>query len=187
MQRKDGELIPTEPGRKIAVTHDPEQTLRDNSKNLISNSVSINIVDLLKAVQVQKDQGVSGAFSWWSGGSSLERVIKLPPVREPGQRVLESKCADMLLRRKASRCFPPLLNVSPHREGQQSQRYNRAEKQGFIEFDRSLMDTHAIGVFENVIFECQVQTDEKHGDQDRNVLETVAVPDHESSSRAQCP
>ena len=89
MQREDGELVSTEPGCQVAVTHCAEQPLRDDSKNLISNSVPINIVDLLKAVQVQKDQSVYGAFSWWGGGGSLDRIIKLPPIREPGQRVLE--------------------------------------------------------------------------------------------------
>ena len=86
----------------------------------------------------------------------------------------------MLLSGETASCFPPLLNVSPHREGQQPQRHNPAEKQGIIEFDRSLMDTHAIGVFGNVKFKCQVQADENQGDQDRQVFEAGTVLGHEA-------
>ncbi len=55
MQREDGELIATEPGCQIAVAHGAKQALRDDRKNLISGPMSINIVDLLEAVKVEKD------------------------------------------------------------------------------------------------------------------------------------
>jgi hypothetical protein len=56
MQCKDGEFIPTEPGSQVTVTHGAQQSLRHDGKNLISNSVTINIVDLFESIQVQKNQ-----------------------------------------------------------------------------------------------------------------------------------
>jgi hypothetical protein len=55
MQREDSKLVSTEPGCQIAVAHGAEQALGDDRKNLISDPVPINIVDLLEAVQVEKD------------------------------------------------------------------------------------------------------------------------------------
>jgi hypothetical protein len=52
MQREDGEFIPAEPGSQVTVTHGAEQPLRHDGKNLISNSVTMNIVDLFEAIQV---------------------------------------------------------------------------------------------------------------------------------------
>jgi hypothetical protein len=57
---------------------------------------------------------------------------------------------------------------------------SHAEEQRFIEFDRSLVNTHAVSVFEDVILECPVQSDQKYGNQDRNILETGPVPDHKA-------
>src|SRR5580692_5623874 len=88
MQRKNGELVPAEPGYQIAVAHGAEQALRNDSKNLIPDPVPVYIVDLLEAVQVEKDESVDGAFSWRSGARCFERIIKLPPIGEPRQSIL---------------------------------------------------------------------------------------------------
>jgi hypothetical protein len=132
MQGEDGKLVSTKPGYQIAIAHSTEQTLRDDRKNLISDPVPIDVVDLLKAVQVEKDESVHGTFSGWSGARSLERVIKLPPIGEPRQSILEGKRADMLFCREAANGFAPLLDIPPYGKDQQTQRHNSAEKQRFI-------------------------------------------------------
>ena len=55
MQGEDGKFVSTEPGYQIAVAHSTEQTLSYDRKYLISDPVSIDIIDLLEAVQVEKD------------------------------------------------------------------------------------------------------------------------------------
>jgi hypothetical protein len=144
VQCEDGEFVATKPGRQIAVAHGPEQALRHNGKNLISNTVTINIVHLFEAIQVQKNQSMHGAFSWWCSDCCLKRIIELPPVGKTRQRILKRKRPDMLLCRDTEGGFPPLFNVSPYRKGQKTQGHDSAQKQSFIELDRSLMNAHAI-------------------------------------------
>ena len=40
--------------------------------------------------------------------------------------------------------------------------------------------THAVGIFENIVLKRPVEPGKKDGDEDRNVLETGAVSDHEA-------
>jgi hypothetical protein len=180
MQCEDGEFVATKPGCQIAVTHSPEKALRHNGKNLISNTMAINIIHLFEAIQVEKDQSVHRTFSWWSSDRSLKRIIKLSPIGKPGQRILKSKRADMLFCRETEGGFPPLFKVSPYREGQKTQSHNPAQKQSFIELDCALVHAHAIRVFEQVILECQVEADEKDSHEDGEIFETGTIPDHET-------
>ena len=72
----------------------------------------------------------------------------------------------MLLGRNPASGFTSLLYVSPNRKCKQPECSDRTKKQRFIEFDRSLVDTYAIGIFEEVKFKGQIQADENDGDQD---------------------
>jgi hypothetical protein len=178
MQCKDGEFVPTEPGSQITVTHGAEQSLRHDGKNLISNSVTINIVDLFEAIQVQKDQSVNGTFSWRGSGCSLECIVELSPIGKPRQSILESKRARVLLGRETPSAFSPLLEVSSYREHQKTQSHNCAKKESFIELDCSLVRTRPIGVLKNVNLECEVQGNKNDSEKDGKILETRPMPNH---------
>jgi hypothetical protein len=99
---------------------------------------------------------VHGTFSWRSSDGSLKRIIKLSPIGKSRQSILKSKRTDMLLRCEAASGFPPLFNISTYRESEKAQGHYPAEKESFIEFNRSLVHAHSIRVFEEVILECHV-------------------------------
>jgi hypothetical protein len=141
--------------------------------------VTIDIVHLFEAIQVQKDQGVHSTFSWRSRDCCLKRIIKLSPIGKPRQSILKRKRTDMLLCCETEGGFPLLFNISPYREGQKNQSHNPAQKQRLIELDCSLVHACAIRVLEEVILECQVQTNENDNQEDGEIFETGTIPDHE--------
>jgi hypothetical protein len=142
--------------------------------------VPINIVDLLEAVQVQKNQSVDGAFARGSRSRSSERVIELTPIGHASQRILKSECAYMLLCDKPASGFAFLLNVPSHREGQQYESHDAAEKQSLIKFDGPLMHGYAIGVLEDVVLKYPVEPNDKGNDEDEGILENGTVSNHEA-------
>jgi hypothetical protein len=60
---------------------------RDDSKKLISGSVTEGVVDQLEAVQIDVEQGELFAFPLGSRQSGREAIIELSPVSEPAQIV----------------------------------------------------------------------------------------------------
>jgi hypothetical protein len=179
VQSENGELIASETRSEIIVAHRARQTLGNDSKHLIANPMTVDIVDLLETIEIHQDHSVNRPFARRSRSRSLECLIKLPAIGKTRERILKSKCPHLLLCGKPKGDFTPLLNVPPHGKGEKPQGHNSAQKQGLVELNDPLMYGYAIGVFEDVILKRQVEADKNDGNENRNVLEAGTVPDHE--------
>ena len=84
MAGKNCELVASEAGNQVAVSNRSGQPLSNNNQQLVPNTMPIDIVYLLKAVEVQKEDGMAGSSARWRrnqpGIGTHENVFVLGPT-----------------------------------------------------------------------------------------------------------
>jgi hypothetical protein len=90
MQREYGKLIAAESRHDIAAAHDRAQALTDHKQRFISRTVAMDVVDLLKAIEVEYKDAVCGAGARWRGGEATAALSASSYWRRLGSPVRPS-------------------------------------------------------------------------------------------------
>ena len=150
VMRKYREFIAAEARQQIAAAHRAQQPLRHDDEHLIADCMAVNIVDLLEAVQVEQKYSMHRAAARRRSERGLQRIVVLPPIRQPGKSVLEGQFPCMFLGRHAPPGFFFLFDETPDRKHQQAQHEQAAEQQHLIDFDGLFLGRCVVLIGEDV-------------------------------------
>jgi hypothetical protein len=90
--------------------------------------MAISVVHCLEPVEVHEDQGESRAAGLHGGATRIQRLREVPPVGEPGERIVERNVAQLVLGRGAQAV---LDQVTRHTGTDDDQRHDgNAKRQG---------------------------------------------------------
>ena len=87
MTCNDRKLIASQTGEQIAVAHCRRKPLSDNDEDVVTDRVSIDVIDPLKSVQVERQHRMSAVRTRRRSNCFFQDPLKLPAVCEAGQCV----------------------------------------------------------------------------------------------------
>ena len=89
VRRKYGELVATEAGHGVGIAHHVAESFGHLDQQRVPSVVAEGVVDLFEPVDVEDHQRKALARTISRGDGSVEAVLQQPPVRQPGQRIVQ--------------------------------------------------------------------------------------------------
>ncbi|MNC06188.1 hypothetical protein D3C75_536930 [compost metagenome] len=91
------ELVPPDPRQQIAAAQGRRQLLRHGDQQLVPRLVTVGVVDLLEAIEIDKgdEHRVPGPLR--QGKQASQLLHQRPPVRQAGQGIAEGLARQLLV------------------------------------------------------------------------------------------
>ncbi len=84
---EDRELVAADPCDERAVAHDRREASRDADQQRVADRMAVRVVDVLEAVEVERQQRERAAFRAPRRQHLLDRRVEARAIREAGQRI----------------------------------------------------------------------------------------------------